>query len=70
MSNDVATFRGGSEIFCNEFAEMRLGQEHLERSLGNLRGVSVCWESAAGFRNYFLGLFALSAKYPRSNVSG
>ena len=40
---------------------MRLGQESLERSLGNLRGGSVCWESAAGFRNYFLGLFALSA---------
>jgi hypothetical protein len=33
MSNDVATFRGGSEIFCNEFAEMRLGQKNLEREV-------------------------------------
>jgi hypothetical protein len=39
---------------------MRLGQEHLERSLENLRGVSVCWESAAGFRTTFSGYLHLA----------
>jgi hypothetical protein len=50
MSNDVATFRGGSEIFCNEFAEMRLVQCIIDLqsiSLLNLLGVSKTVEIGA-----------------------